>query len=235
MSAEIVIAGVTHTIPTIGEKGWATAVTGVLQAVATNMVTTATALAAELDFGATYGIRAKWFRSKTTNPAATGVARLARTDAVSWRNVANGADLPLTVDAFDQLTWNGGVVATPSAGLDGSEVTASTIDSCEITGSALSGNTYSGSIDWDNTDSSGTPGNVTINKPAGKFAVAIGAPSVTVTNSLVTAASMVFCQIQFTDATHTEIRTVVPGTGSFVYTGNANATAATKVAFIVIN
>jgi hypothetical protein len=92
-----------------------------------------------------------------------------------------------------------------------------------------------GAITADTTDSSGTPGAATINKPSGKVAIAIGASSVTVTNSLVTAASTVIATLQFIDATLTQILSVVPGSGSFVITGNANATAATKVAFVVIN
>lgn len=92
-----------------------------------------------------------------------------------------------------------------------------------------------GAITADTTDSSGTPGAATINKPSGKVAIAIGQSSVTVTNSLVTAASTVLAVLQFADATATTILSVVPGSGSFVINVNANATAATKVAFLVVN
>ena len=94
---------------------------------------------------------------------------------------------------------------------------------------------FDGSLSLDATDASGTPGAATINKLAGKVAVAIGASSVTVTNSLVTTSSIVLASLQFVDATLTQILSVVPGLGSFTITGNANATAATKVAFVVIN
>src|SRR5690348_10552083 len=87
----------------------------------------------------------------------------------------------------------------------------------------------------DSTDSSGSPGAATINKPAGKVAIASGASSVTVTNSLVTTASHIYVQIQSADTTLTSIKSVVPGSGSFTITGNANATAACKVCFFVIN
>lgn len=97
------------------------------------------------------------------------------------------------------------------------------------------GATLAGDIQVDSTDASGTPGAATINKPAGTVAIAIGAASVAVTNSLVTASSRVFAVLQFGDATLTTILRVVPANGSFVITGNANATAATKVAFIVTN
>ena len=87
---------------------------------------------------------------------------------------------------------------------------------------------------WASNDS-GTPGNAVINRPSGQVAVAIGAAAVTVTNDLVTATSVVICTLQFIDATFTQILSVVPGPGSFVITGNATATAATKIGFIVIN
>jgi len=85
------------------------------------------------------------------------------------------------------------------------------------------------------TDSSSTPGSVTINSPTGQFAVAAGSASATVTNSSVSATSVVLCVIQSADATLTGIVSVVPSAGSFVFTGNANATAACKVGFIVVN
>jgi hypothetical protein len=85
------------------------------------------------------------------------------------------------------------------------------------------------------TDASGTPGNATINKASGKVAIAVGAAAVTVTNSLVTAASIVTATIQTADATLTFLKSVVPGAGTFTVTGNANATAATTVAFTVQN
>lgn len=84
-------------------------------------------------------------------------------------------------------------------------------------------------------DDSATPGNRTVNTTRGKNAFAIGAAAVTVTNSKVTANSQVVATLEFIDATLTTILTVIPGAGSFVITGNANATAATKFSWTVIN
>ena len=85
------------------------------------------------------------------------------------------------------------------------------------------------------SDESGTPGAAVINRPSGQVAVAIGASSVTVTNDLVTATSVVIATLQSYDATFTQILSVVPGVGSFVITGTAVAAAPTKIGFIVIN
>lgn len=85
------------------------------------------------------------------------------------------------------------------------------------------------------TNDSATAGNRTVNAGRGKNSFAIGALAVTVTNSLVTANSQVLCSLEFIDATLTTILTVIPGAGSFVITANANATAATKFSWVVIN
>lgn len=85
------------------------------------------------------------------------------------------------------------------------------------------------------TDDSATPGNRTVNNVRGKNAFAIGAATCTITNSFVTANSQVLVSLEFADATLNTIRTVIPAAGSFVVTGNANATAATKFSWTVIN
>jgi hypothetical protein len=92
---------------------------------------------------------------------------------------------------------------------------------------------FDGSVQFSATAT--TTANPTINKPAGQVSVAIGASTVTVTNSLVSATSIILCELQFVDATFTQILSVVPGSGSFVITGNATATALTKIGFVVIN
>ena len=85
------------------------------------------------------------------------------------------------------------------------------------------------------TDSSGTPGNVTNSSPRGRVAIAAGASSVVVTSALVTAASTVFATVSSIDGTLLAINRVVPAAGSFTIYGDAAATAATKVDFIVVN
>lgn len=84
-------------------------------------------------------------------------------------------------------------------------------------------------------NSTGTPGNATLNTPTGRSAIAIGAAAVTITNSLVSATSIVLVVLQSADATLTQILRVVPAAGSFVVTGNANATAATNIGWVVFN
>lgn len=82
-----------------------------------------------------------------------------------------------------------------------------------------------GRIDQSGTDSTGTPGAATINKPSGKSAIAAGQSSVVITNSLVTAASRPMITPYTRDATCKEL-IVVAGAGFFTVSGTANATAA---------
>lgn len=80
---------------------------------------------------------------------------------------------------------------------------------------------------------SGTTGAQTINKSAGTVNAAAAATSIVVTNSLVTANSLVFCQIRTDDATAV-IKSVVPAAGSFTINLTA-PTAETSIGFMVVN
>ena len=81
---------------------------------------------------------------------------------------------------------------------------------------------------------SGTTGNQTINKASGTVNIAASGTTVTVTNSLVTASSIVYAVIRTNDATAT-IKNVVPAAGSFVINLAAATTAETSIGFFVIN
>lgn len=80
----------------------------------------------------------------------------------------------------------------------------------------------------------GTTGDQTINKSAGTVNIAAAATSVTVTNSLCTTSSTVYAAVRTNDTT-AYIKNVVPGSGSFVITLGAAATAETSIGFLVIN
>lgn len=80
----------------------------------------------------------------------------------------------------------------------------------------------------------GTTGARTINKPAGCVNFAAAATSLVVTNSLVSASSLVFPSVQTNDSTLKSVQ-AVPTSGSFTLYANAAATAETKVCFKVMN
>tara|TARA_R110002153_G_scaffold94487_2_gene227796 strand:+ start:264 stop:656 length:393 start_codon:yes stop_codon:yes gene_type:complete len=77
-------------------------------------------------------------------------------------------------------------------------------------------------------------GDATINKPMGRVLLAAGVTSVTVTNSLVTASSNVFCSVMKVDAA--TIKNVVASAGQFIIYFGAGATGpSVPVAFMVVN
>lgn len=80
----------------------------------------------------------------------------------------------------------------------------------------------------------GVTGDQVINQPSGTVNFAAAATSLTVTNSLVTASSIVLAVVRTNDATAI-IKNVVPASGSFVITLDAAATAETSVGFVVFN
>jgi hypothetical protein len=80
----------------------------------------------------------------------------------------------------------------------------------------------------------GTTGNQTINQMSGTVNIAAAGTTVTVTNSLVTADSIVHCVLRTNDATAT-IKNVVSAAGSFVINLGAAATAEVSIGFLVTN
>lgn len=53
------------------------------------------------------------FISGTPNPASTGILELASIDSICWRNTAGNANLCISKDTSDVLTWTGGVIKLP--------------------------------------------------------------------------------------------------------------------------
>ncbi len=110
MSTNVVFNGVTYSIPAEGDSNWGTNVSNYLIALASGTLSKSAGLftlTAELDFGATYGLKTAYVKSRATNPAGTGVFRLGNAQAVSWRNAGNSADLALIVNSSNELTFNG--------------------------------------------------------------------------------------------------------------------------------
>lgn len=80
----------------------------------------------------------------------------------------------------------------------------------------------------------GTTGNQTIDKMAGTVNIAAAGTTVTITNSLVTANSLINVQLRTNDAT-AWVKNYVPAAGSFVINLGAAATAEVSIHFIVTN
>ena len=118
-SVSVTVNGVSYTIPQTNEKGWGTNVTSWIQGISSASLypnTGTFTLGSELDFGANYGIKSLYYKSRSTNVATTGKWRLANTDDIVFRNAANSGNLILTPGASDGiLNYNSVPLVTTTA------------------------------------------------------------------------------------------------------------------------
>ena len=109
MSVSVTVAGVAYTIPQVGEVSWGANVTSWIQAISSNTLQTSggtLTLTGDLNFGATYGLFAKYFTTISTNAAQSGVLRLSNTDGIGFRNAGASADYTLKPHADGFLQYN---------------------------------------------------------------------------------------------------------------------------------
>lgn len=85
------------------------------------------------------------------------------------------------------------------------------------------------------TVASTTTGNVTANVPQGICAIAAGSSSITITNNLVNASSIISAYVSqaAADGTLLRVERILAASGSFTIYGTANATATTLIAWKV--
>ena len=139
MAESIVFNNATYIIPDVGESNWGQNLTNYFVAIPQGAYQASGGtmpLTADLSFGTNFGLFAKYLTSVTANPSSAGVLRLAKTDAMEWRNNANGANLALSIDSSDNLLWNGDIISTSSS----SPVLSITGTANQIIASAATGN-----------------------------------------------------------------------------------------------
>lgn len=110
MSIALTFNGQNYIIPTTNEVGWGSNLDDYLVAIAAGALQKTGGnftLAADVDFGGAFGLKAQYFKSRSVNPALTGILRLANGDLISWRDSTNTSDLSLTVNSLNQLVYNG--------------------------------------------------------------------------------------------------------------------------------
>lgn len=174
MTVLLTINGQSFNYPEPGDEEWGPDATDWATAVTNGMLQKAGGLftlLAEVDFGATYGLKSTYFKSRSSNIAAAGALRLARADTVSWRNQANDGDLALAVNSSDVLTFDGnpiqgGVSVTDTATIDltfVADVLSADIVSGSITNSLINA---SAAIDYSKLNLTGSIVNADINASA---------------------------------------------------------------------
>jgi hypothetical protein len=143
MSVTVTMNGQSSVIPQTDETGWGDEVTAWIRHTSTGTLqkTGGTfTLTADVDFDSSFGLKAVYYKSRNANPAAAGQVRLGNTESVSWRNAANNADLALSVDSSNRLTYNGNPIegataltATRALVSDaGGAISASTVTTTEL-------------------------------------------------------------------------------------------------------
>lgn len=182
-----------------------------------------------------------------TNSATTGTqATIASSNAASFSNLrlTNDVAAILQFGLFGSTRTAYGAVLAGEGNLYTTAVAVTIMadNAAGVVKFATGGNLETARVDKDGqyigksyTDDSATSGNRTVNKVRGKNAFAIGAATCVITDSFITANSQVICTLEFGDATLTQILRCTPAAGSCTVTGNANATAATKFSWFVIN
>lgn len=125
MATAIVINGVTYQQPDQGTPPpWGDDQAEIIAALASTTLQKSGGtftLTAETDFGGTYGLKSKYYKTKGTNIASAGEFRLANAEVISWRNQANNANL----DAYYNDTNQFQVADILDAGLTASRAVVS--------------------------------------------------------------------------------------------------------------
>lgn len=191
-----------------------------------------------VDNATTVGTNVGVLGNASNGNEAIGIVGLTSTTKNSGINIgvagfsANGGTSPTRVGVFGGL-MSTEPTYTDAAGLFDNGAIAAPILVARDNGTAVFTIGDGGDIQIARTiTAGGTTGAQTINKLSGTVNFAAAATALTVTNSFVTTSSIVFCVIRTNDTTAT-IKNVVPGTGSFVITLTAGATAETSVGFLV--
>lgn len=117
MAQSVTLNGVSYTIPEVGDNDWGQNLTSYFVAIPNGVLQKtggAFTLTNDADFGASRGLASIYYKSRAASLATTGVLRLGNTESIVWRNAAGLADLPLTVDSSNRLSYNGTPIASSS-------------------------------------------------------------------------------------------------------------------------
>ncbi|MDZ4838616.1 MAG: hypothetical protein SGJ04_01285 [Bacteroidota bacterium] len=138
MSIPLTIAGITYNYPTTSSEGWGPDATNWASAITQNTLKKTGGLftlTADVDFGAVYGIKSLYYKTRSSNISSAGQIRLANTDLISFRNSTNSGNLAFGAGSIDAVpSWNSIDLVNLS--------TAQTISNKTFTGSTFTGGTF---------------------------------------------------------------------------------------------
>lgn len=132
MSTPITFNSVSYSVPAYNDVGYAQGpgnLSAYLIAIASGTLQQSGgtfSLTADVNFGINFGLIAKYLTSESAGTATAGMLRLAHNDIIAWRNAAGTANLNLTTDGSDNLTYAGNVVLTSAGSGFVSSITGTT-------------------------------------------------------------------------------------------------------------
>lgn len=118
MPVSVSVNGTSYSIPKTSETGWGDNLKNWIVAISQSTLQKnggTFTLTSELDFGATFGVKSAYFKSRAATVSSVGAIRLGVADLIGWRNNAGLDDLELGINASDQLTFNGFPVVSSTA------------------------------------------------------------------------------------------------------------------------
>ncbi len=209
MSTNVTYVGTVYRVPAYQDTGYAQGsgnLSSYLIALATGSLTLSGGtftLTADVDFGANFGLKSIYYKSRSANPALTGVIRLGSTEVIAWRNNAHGGDLPLTTNSSDSLLYNGTVFITTGGNLVVSNGTPKAFIYCDAnkvvssTAAVANGELLIGS-------NAAVPVKTTLTGTANQVVVTNGAGSITLSTpqSIDVAATPTFASLTLTSVTN---------------------------------
>ncbi len=113
MSTPITYLGTQYNVPAYQDTGYAQGagnLSSYLIALATGSLTLSGGsfpLTADADFGANFGLKSIYYKSRATNLPATGILRMGTTEGLAWRNAGNGGNITLVTNSSDQVVLTG--------------------------------------------------------------------------------------------------------------------------------
>ena len=140
MSIPITFNGVSYDVPEFRDTNYANELTQFFVAIPNGTLQPTGGLftlLADADFGASYGLKSLYVKSRGTNISSTGIFRMASAESIGWRNNANDGNLLLTTNASDELLYDGDQVLTGTG--PGSYVSSITGTANQVVASASTG------------------------------------------------------------------------------------------------
>lgn len=162
MAVPLTVNGVVYQYPELTDEGWGPDATK--WAVAINQGTLQKTgglftLTSDVDFGAAFGIKALYYKTRSSSIATSGNFRLANTDTIAYRNAGNTADILFGAGSSDAVPSWGGV--------DLVNLTATqTLTNKTIVGAIFTGGTFNSPTINTPTVNGGTFANPSISSPS---------------------------------------------------------------------